>query len=97
MVQKQKTIKDSSKHALIVARHAGFTLMTLAAACMVVEIPHHQQQEAHHQVAPTHQSSFAQAMEDAGHDPERREREETGPHFTSYNTSQRTPSRTAMF
>lgn len=76
------------------AQSAGIVLM--AAAATMLNMPEPQQPKAH-MVMPT-QSAFAvigvyENMPQGGGQQERREREETGPHYASYSSAQRTPGR----
>lgn len=71
---------------------AGLVLMTAAATIGMVELPEHP-----NKVVVPNQPVFAVASDTYNNErdnPLRREREETAPHYISYNTSQRTPGRT---
>lgn len=73
------------------AQHLGLVMMTMAATLGMAELPHHE--EAKVTITP-HYLAFAGVEVGGDHgDSMRREREETGPHYTSYGASQRTPSR----
>lgn len=77
-----------------VAQQAGLLLMTAAVTLGMVEVP-----EQSSKIVIPNQPSFALSHTNAGenNDPNnalRREREESGPHYTSYNITQRTPGRT---
>ena len=64
--------------------------MTAAATVGMLELPEHPNSKI---VTPS-QPSFAMAIENSEQtNPIRREREETAPHFISYNVTQRTPAR----
>lgn len=69
---------------------AGLVLMTAAATIGMVELPEHP-----NKVIVPNQPVFAVATDTNERGSTlRREREETAPHYISYNTSQRTPGRT---
>jgi hypothetical protein len=91
MSTKTKNTKTNIEMLGTVAQQAGLILMTAAMTIGMVEMP----DEAKKVVMP-HQPVFAFAgNENGSNDPNslRREREETGPHYISYNVSQRTPGR----
>lgn len=88
MTQKYK----KNKNNLTVGRSLGLAVMTLAAVVSLVEIPEHNLKPA--VIAP----ALASVIEEVrGPNPERREREEAGPHYVSYSANQRTPSRSGQF
>lgn len=71
---------------------AGLLLMTAAVTLGMVDIPEQHREK----VVLTQQPVFAEIgnSESQSNNPIRREREESAPHFISYSTIQRTPSRT---
>lgn len=76
-----------------VAKHTGIVLMTVAATLGMVELPEHPNSK----VALSTQPSFVFATENVSAEhqsSQRREREESGPHYVSYSAAQRTPGRT---
>ena len=78
-----------------VSANVGLLLMAAAASLLTFEVPH--DNEKKRAVLPP-QPVMAVANQVSDHSNnnfghERREREETGPHFTSYGNTQRTPSR----
>lgn len=82
------------------AARVGFVMMAGAATVMSLEALGHGRHEQHHRVVVPSQPAYATVdlHGQGGGDKERsaRERttrEETGPHFTSYGASQRTPAR----
>lgn len=96
MANKNKNSQILSSQLLKqVSANLGIVLMAAAASMLVLEPPHDNE---HKRAVLPSQPVMAVANEvtdygskNAGH--ERREREETGPHFTSYGVTQRTPSR----
>jgi hypothetical protein len=76
------------------AANLGLVLMTAATTLGMVDVPQHPDKRV---VLPT-RPSFAFAGQNAESELQsstlRREREETGPHYISYNVAQRTPGRT---
>ncbi|MBC7707970.1 hypothetical protein H7Y63_02000 [Polaromonas sp.] len=69
-------------------RQLGFALMTIATLAGLVEMPERPIKAA--LLSP----AYALAGDSKEANPERREREEAGPHYISYSASQRTPGRT---
>ena len=99
MSTKTKNIKSNTEKLGALTQQAGMLLMTAAFTLSMIEVGggHSHQQK----VAMPSQPSPAYAHAGTGHfgsfgggHDMRREREETGPHYTSYNTAQRTPGRT---
>ena len=74
------------------AQQVGFIMMATAAMLMLVEVAEHRLREV---IAP--QVAHTSQHSEQGNDPMRREREETGPHYTSYGIAQRTPGRARTF
>ena len=92
MSNKTKTLENTVvDRAQEIGAQAGFLMMAAAATLGMIEMPEHFNQR----VVATAQPAFALVEEHgAGHDnAQRREREETGPHYTSYSVAQRTPGR----
>lgn len=92
MSQKIKNVKTATEQLTQLSQQAGIVLMTAAVTLGMVEMPEHSSK-----VVIPNQPSFAVASSGGEHHPGndmRREREEAGPHYTSYNVAQRTPSRT---
>lgn len=90
----KKQEQNPAEKAQQTAQKVGLSLMTFAALTGLVELA-----VDHAQLRPVAilQPAFAGASESGsnGYDnPVRREREETGPHYTSYGVAQRTPART---
>ena len=77
------------------AGQGGLLLMAAATSLGLVEVPQHPDKRA---VLAT-QPNFAFATEQGGGQDNqiRRERDEVGPHYVSYNITQRTPGRTGRF
>lgn len=73
-----------------IATRAGFLLMATAATIGLVELPEHFNTRV---VAPGMPAVMLVAEQTGEHGPQRREREETGPHYISYSVTQRTPGR----
>lgn len=75
-----------------VAANSGIVLMAAAATLGIVELP----QSHNKRVTLVNRPAFAFASQHDQQDsnPLRREREEAGPHYISYNVAQRTPGRT---
>lgn len=93
MSNKTKNTKTSSDKLAELTQQAGVLLMTAAFTFGLVEMP-----EGHNtKVVVPNQPAFAVAQNGGGETgPDnnlRREREETGPHYTSYSVAQRTPGR----
>lgn len=93
MVTKNKKSQAKLKERLqVVSAHISFILMASAATVMTLEGLQHR--ENHRVVMPSQPSQVhAQVPHEIGGGHERREREETGPHFISYGASQRTAAR----
>lgn len=73
-------------------KHMGMIMMTLAATVGMVELP-----EQHAKAVTAPQAIvFATETPDSSHT-QRREREESGPHYVSYSAAMRTPGRTGRF
>ena len=75
------------------AKNLGLVMMTLAATVGMVELPEHPNSK----IVVNAQPVFAFATNNTGAEhqsSQRREREESGPHYTSYSAAQRTPGRT---
>lgn len=94
MSTKTKNIKTTPEKLAELTQQAGILLMSAALTVGLVELP----DEAKQKIIMPNQPSFAFAQNEGGNNGSdnalRREREETGPHYISYNTSQRTPGRT---
>ena len=85
-IKNEKTFQDRS---LETVQQLGIVLMAAATLMGVVEIPEHA-----NRVKMQAQPAFAFAAEHAENGSTlRREREETGPHYISYDLTQRTPAR----
>ena len=79
-----------------IAQQAGIILMTAAVTLGMLEMPEHSKRViVPNQPAP----EFAENGNETNPDSSalRREREETGPHYVSYNVTQRTPGRTGKW
>ena len=91
MSNKTKT-KTNLDKASDFAQQAGLLLMTAAATIGMVELPHHPDKR---NIIVPNRPAFAVAPQSGEQGSTlRREREETAPHYVSYNVSQRTPGRT---
>lgn len=93
MSTKTKNTKTPSEQLSALAQQAGLMLMTAAVTIGMVELPEHGSSK----VVVPNQPAFAFAHDnnqDNLNNPLRREREEAGPHYISYNVNQRTPGRT---
>lgn len=87
MVSKTKSTSETVNE---LAQQAGLALMAAAVTLGMIEVPDHQGK-----IVIPNQPALTFAGENS--EPTntlRREREETGPHYTSYNVAQRTPGRT---
>lgn len=75
-----------------ITQTAGLLMMTAAVTLGMVEVPEQHREKA----ALVQQPAFAEVGNSEHRDDNamRREREEAGPHYISYNTFQRTASRT---
>lgn len=90
-MQKQQT--TTTFNIQEVAKNAGLVMMTLAATIGMVELPEHPNSK----IVVNAQPAFAFATNNTGTEhqsSQRREREESGPHYISYSAAQRTPGRT---
>jgi hypothetical protein len=90
-----KTKIAKSDRVADVATQAGMVLMTAAATIGILELGTHPNK----QIVVPGQPKLAFETNQAGVNPQetnplRREREETAPHYISYNVNQRTPGRT---
>jgi hypothetical protein len=94
MSTKTKKTKTPTETLVDLTQQAGLLLMTAAVTIGMVELPEH----ANNKIIVPNQPSFAFANNNSGeanpNNPLRREREEAGPHYISYNIAQRTPGRT---
>lgn len=87
---KTKNTKSPLNQVLAVAQQAGLVLMTAAVTLGMLELPDHPNSRI---VLPNQPAlTFAGENEEANN-PLRREREESAPHYISYNVAQRTPGR----
>ncbi|MDB5185369.1 MAG: hypothetical protein JWN38_1177 [Candidatus Saccharibacteria bacterium] len=77
--------KNTNQNVKDFAHSLGLTVMTTAAVLSTIVLPEPVLAAVTAQETPREEGMTAQ----------RREREESGPHYISYNTSQRTPSRSA--
>jgi hypothetical protein len=78
------------------SQNIGMVLMTAAATLGMLELPEHPNAK----VVISSQPAFSFATNvsnDEGSNLLRREKEETGAHYISYSTIQRTPGRTGKF
>lgn len=93
MSTKTKNSKTPIEMLAQASQQAGLMLMTAAVTIGMVELPEHPNSK----IVVPNQPSFAFANDNNGEEnlnnPMRREREEAGPHYTSYAINQRTPSR----
>lgn len=93
MSTKTKNIKTPFEKLAEVTQQAGLLLMTAAVTVGMVEVP-----EQTSKIIVPNQPSFAFAGNNTENNNDnnalRREREEAGPHYISYNIAQRTPGRT---
>jgi hypothetical protein len=94
MSTKTKNTKTTSEQLSGAAQQLGLVLMTAAVTLGMAELPEHPNSK----VIVPNQPAFAFAHNQGGeaHNDNtlRREREENGPHYVSYNITQRTPGRT---
>ena len=82
--------KTKTNNLTAISAQVGLLLMSTAATLGMVELPDH----LRGQVAVTSQPAFVFANNTSDkNNPVRRERDETAPHYISYNVSQRTPAR----
>ena len=88
MSENINTKNNTAESFKVAAAHAGLVLMAVAATLGVVEGT--DQFEKRALVA---QPSYAQTEYKFENNNQRRERDEVGPHYLGYSTSQRTPSR----
>jgi len=92
MSDKTKNNKITSDRIAEVAQQAGLVLMTAAFTFGLVEMPENHNQK----VVVPNQPAFAVAHSGGESHPSNdmhRERQEAGPHYTSYSVAQRTPAR----
>jgi hypothetical protein len=93
---KTKTALSPIDKFSIAAMQAGLLLMTVATTLGMIELPDH----TNNKVVVPNQPAFAMAINGVNsryaQQPTiiRSEREETAPHYITYSTIQRTPSRT---
>ena len=91
MANKTKTSKTAMDQINDATQNAGLLLMTAAVTLGMVELPEH----LNNRIVIPNQPSYAQVGNNVQNDNTlRREREESAPHYISYSTVQRTPSRT---
>jgi hypothetical protein len=92
--QKQISTIDKLQNS---AKIGGLALMAIGAGLLAVELPHAGQHEEKHANGLVPQMAVVN-YNDAfnGGNKERREREETGPHYVSYGNAQRTPAHTGQ-
>lgn len=94
MANKIKNEKTTADTIGDIAASVGILLMTAATTLGMLEMP----DQSNSKIIMPSQPAFAlasQATEQPAESSQlRREREETGPHYTSYSVAQRTPSRT---
>jgi hypothetical protein len=91
--QKQISAIEKVQHA---AQLGGLALMTIGAGLLVADLPHAFGSEEKRQAGLAPQMAVVNYNDAFNNtNKERREREETGPHYVSYGISQRTPSRTS--
>ena len=85
-------LTDSHMH---LSQQIGLLLMTAAATFGMLELPEHPNAK----ITLASQPMFAYATSQTGGDSHqlRREKEETGAHYISYSTVQRTPGRTGRY
>jgi hypothetical protein len=88
MSEKQKTSIDKLTEA---GQNLGLILMTAAVTSGLIDMPHSPDKR----VILTSRPVFAPEAASSGESPNqlRRERDEVGPHYISYNINQRTPGR----
>jgi hypothetical protein len=90
VTSKIETLETNIDKAQEFAAQFGFLLMAAAATVGMMELPEH----FNSRVATPGQPTLALVAErGADQNAQRREREETGPHYVSYSVSQRTPGR----
>jgi hypothetical protein len=81
-------IKDSVNETVL---NAGLILMAAAATAGIIEMPDQFEKRAILAKTPTY--AFAGPVQGGDDSAQRRERDESGPHYISYGVTQRTPSR----
>ncbi len=84
-------IKINNKDLANVSRQLGFALMTIATLAGLVEMPERPLKAA--LLAP----AYAINSQSGDENQMRLERQEAGPHYVSYNATQRTPGRTGRY
>ncbi len=89
----QTNMKTTLESAQNISQQIGLLLMTAAATVGILELPDRPNSKI---VVPS-QPVFAHVMSSEGANPLRREREESAPHYISYNVTQRTPGRTGRY
>ncbi len=92
MVNKNKKTTTITENINAIAMQGGLVLMAAATTLGMVELPEHLNKSI-----VLNQPAFAMASNSSEAEqssPIRRERDETAPHYTSYNIMQRTPGRT---
>ena len=88
-MSKIKTVETFKDRSVETAQQLGIVLMTAATLMGVVEVPEHG-----NRVNMLVQPTFAFAAEHSENGSTlRREREESAPHYISYENTQRTPAR----
>jgi hypothetical protein len=75
-----------------IAQQTGVLLMTAAVTLGMLELPDHPNSKI---VLPNQPALAIAGEHTSENNPIRREREETAPHYVSYNVSQRTPGRSS--
>ena len=89
VMSKIKTIETLKDHSLDTVQQLGIVLMAFATLVGVVEVPEHGKR-----VDLLAQPTFAFSAEHSESGSTlRREREESAPHYISYENTQRTPAR----
>lgn len=91
MSEKQK-INTTNELLSQIGLNAGLTLMALATAIGIVEIPDHLKVRTE-ALVPVRANMSQINQEISQENSFRREREESGPNYISYSVSQRTPGR----
>jgi hypothetical protein len=89
-----KTKTNPSEVVGQIAQHVGLVLMTAAATVSMLDLPDKPKVPVTVSNSPAF-APIAQNIENTN--PLRREREESAPHYISYNINQRTPSRAGKY